>query len=69
MSNDRLIHTGVCDDCMTAFAAWPHPERETEVPEPSQWESFATECPVCEGHVSWDWTDPMSEHLNERHWR
>lgn len=63
--SERLMHLGVCEDCLTIQAVWPHPERETPVTEPDDWECFATTCKVCEdGYVRWDETDvPVTDYL------
>lgn len=63
--SDRTMHLGLCEECLTILAAWPHPERRDPVPEPDDWETFATNCPVCEdGYVSWDEINtPVTDYL------
>lgn len=62
--SEPTMHVGVCDDCATIFGVWPHSERQAPVPVPSQWENFASTCPVCDGHVEWLETNtPVSEYL------
>ena len=65
MSNDLpVMHVGLCDDCLTIQAAWPHPERSDPVPNPSQWEDFASDCKVCgDGRVEWLETVPVTDYL------
>ncbi|WP_156150412.1 hypothetical protein [Gordonia sihwensis] len=63
-TSEPTMHVGVCDDCATIFAVWPHPERQAPVPVPSQWEHFASTCTVCDGNVEWLETNtPVSEYL------
>lgn len=63
--SEAVMHIGMCESCLTIQAVWPHPERETPVPEPNQWETFATDCKVCDdGPVNWDWTnEPVTDYL------
>ena len=64
MSDVPMMHLGLCEDCLTTVALWPHPEREEPIPHRIDWESFGG-CPVCDGSVSWDWVDPCSEYLKK----
>lgn len=59
-----LMHVGVCDECLTIHAAWPHPEADTQTPNPDDWEGFATNCNVCdEGPINWLETVPVTDYL------
>lgn len=59
------MHLGLCENCLTIHAVWPHPDRIGPVPEPDDWEAFATNCNVCDdGHINWDEVNfPATDYL------
>lgn len=63
MSNHyRMIWTTTCENCLSNFAAWPHPEAIEDIPNPEQWDG-PNYCPVCESHLDWEFGDPMDTHI------
>lgn len=64
MSNiERTIWSATCENCLTNFAAWPHPEANEDIPDPEEWEAISC-CPVCDSHLDWDFGDPMKPHIS-----
>ena len=61
--NIPVMHLGTCEDCLTIQAVWPHPEKNLPIPKPSEWESFSTDCRICDGYVNWDETVPVTDYL------
>lgn len=60
--SDRVMHLGLCEDCLTINAVWPHPERSEEIPDKPEWETFG-DCHVCDGSVMWDETADVTDYL------
>ncbi|WP_461666646.1 hypothetical protein [Gordonia sputi] len=59
-----MMWLGLCQSCMTIQAIWPHPERSFAVPEPTDWEAWASDCKVCDdGTVDWDEHVPVTDYL------
>lgn len=59
----RMIHVGVCDDCQSIHAVWPHPERREPIPDINDWETFGTTCSICDGHIDWLEVVPVTDYL------
>lgn len=62
-NNTRYMHLGVCDDCQTVHAVWPHPERRTEIPDINEGENFGTTCDICDGRIEWLEVVPVTDYL------
>lgn len=61
-NNDLMIWSATCPECLTNFAAWPHPDLAKPIPNPEDWDDIH-ECPVCESLISWEFGDPMTDHI------
>lgn len=57
-----VMHLGLCENCLTIQAVWPHPERTEPIPDEVDWESFGS-CHVCDGSVNWDEIVPVTDYL------
>lgn len=54
--SERTRWWATCDTCLATTVVEPHPERETDVPYPSEWDSFPV-CMVCDSSLDWN-SDP-----------
>lgn len=60
--SDRMIWSAACENCLTNFAAWPHPEATEDVPDPEEWEAPSF-CPVCNENLDWAFGDPLKPYI------
>ena len=60
---DRTIWSATCENCLTNFAAWPHPDSTEDIPEPVEWEISSISCPVCDDWMEWACGDPMQPYI------
>ncbi|AYN58678.1 hypothetical protein QEO74_gp12 [Arthrobacter phage Nandita] len=57
---ERTAYWGTCDDCLTTIVVYPHPDRDTDLPDDEEWEGGWPDCPVCDSSLDWEGTDPAS---------
>ena len=60
---DRTIWGATCDNCLTNFSAWPHPDSTEDILEPVEWVISSTSCPVCDEWMEWAFEDPMQPYI------
>lgn len=67
MSAERTAWWGTCsnEDCLASMIIYPHPDRQTDLPDEDDWEdsTFFIKCPVCNSSMDWGGTDHPADLL------